>query len=206
MTYREEILEEEEIAYGGTELADEDEMAMIEVLDIVEYEEQKRQRNQQQAKYRQGRMQVAKEVMELEQKLQDMVGRCVRCYYYKMSDEHKFSKCKKGEEEYTAYLQAKQLVRYVRYAACWGCGCPQWICGEYLPGGGRQCQYKDIILAGAMVVLLDEETKRGLEKVRKLAERELNSREDIAKWLGEMGGIHGKQVSNAAKVFNELFN
>jgi hypothetical protein len=63
-------------------------------------------------------------------------------------EEHVFSMCRYARSMYEWYCRAKKEIRYAKYAACWGCGCPQWICEEHLPGGGRERWYKEIDYIG----------------------------------------------------------
>ena len=98
-----------------------------------------------------------------------------------MEDEHEFSRCGEGQEDYNILLKVKRAIRYARYAACWGCGCPQWICKEFLSGGSRQCEYLDIVLAGAVVGLLDGREDGGFEVICKIAEQRFACGEEAVK-------------------------
>jgi len=188
------------------EVEEEDDMVMTAVAaDLQEYQEQQEQRQDQQNRYRQSRMAAAVKVFDLEQTLFQLRGRCLYCHYYGMEDEHEFSGCREGQEDYNILLKVKRTIRYARYAACWGCGCPQWICKEFLSGGSRQCEYLDIVLAGAVVGLLDGREDGGFEVICKIAEQRFACGEEAVKWFGRMCGISGKQACNAVLIFLELY-
>ncbi|KAH0548035.1 hypothetical protein GP486_008223 [Trichoglossum hirsutum] len=173
--------------------------------ELAEYEEQERQRRHQQTQYRQARMAAAAKVFSLEEKLQQADGRCVYCYYHHKDDNHSFADCKEGEDSYNVYKSVKQSIRYTRYAACWGCGCPQWICKEFLPSGSRICSFPDVLLSAAVVVITDGQPGGGLTKVQEKMDRVFENGAEATKWLGEMCGIERKQASNAAMVFLEFY-
>jgi superfamily II DNA helicase RecQ len=182
------------------EVSDED-MAMVEAADMAEYEEQQDKMRRQQVAYRQKRMTRAEELQGLQEVLDGLVGRCVWCRYHGEEEEHEFRECTAGREVWEVYCKARREIKYARYAACWGCGCPQWVCKAYMAGGDRQCRYRDIVLAGAVVAMQEE-----IERVEEVAGREFSSGVEVVQWYGGMGGIHGKQCSNAAVVFNIVFN
>src|SRR5436309_3473959 len=187
------VVAEEEIVDGGDE---------------AEYERQQADLRQQQQVYRQTRMDRAQRLQELEQKLKRLRGRCSFCYYYGLDDEHRFSECGVGQEQYRAFQQAKKQIKYARYAACFECGCPQFICKEYQRGHGkgRFCEYPDVVLAGAVVALVDGEAGGGNERICEMAGRSFDVGEQALAWLGEMTGIERQQGSNAARVFLEVFS
>jgi RecQ family ATP-dependent DNA helicase len=176
--------------------------------DEVEYERQRAELRQQQQAYRQTRMDRAQRLQEFEQKLKRLRGRCSYCYYYGLDDEHGFSECGVGQEQYRAFQQAKDRIKYVRYAACFKCGCPQFVCKEYqrARGQGRFCEYPDVVLAGAVVALVDGEAGGGNERICEMAGRSFDVGEQALGWLGEMTGIERQQASNAALVFLEVFS
>jgi hypothetical protein len=154
-------------------------------------------------------MEAAEELSELEKTLNRLVGRCVYCVYHGLGDEeHVLAECEEewGQRVWEVYSESKKKIRYARYAACWGCGCAQWLCGAYLQGGDKQCKYADIVLAGVVVGVMDKTERRGRERVFKVAEREFEEENELLTWLGGMGGIRGKQASNAMIIFNFLFN
>jgi len=185
---------------------DDNDMGMTAMAaDLQEYKEQQEQRQNQQSRYRQSRIGAAVKVFDLEQTLSQLRGRCLYCHYYGMEDEHEFSGCREGQEDYNILLKVKRTIRYARYAACWGCGCPQWICKEFLSGGSRQCEYLDIVLAGAVVGLLDGREDGGFEVICKIAEQRFACGEEAVKWFGRMCGISGKQACNAVLIFLELY-
>ena len=107
---------------------------------------------------------------------------------------------------YRSYEQTKKMVRYVWYAACWGCGCPQWVCREFLPGGSKACRYPDIVLAAAFVALVDGDAGGGNARVEEMAGRGIDTADQAVAWFGEMGAIAKKQASNAARVFWEVYS
>jgi hypothetical protein len=143
----------------------------------------------------------AERLQGLQNVLDGLVGRCVWCRYHGEEEEHEFRECMQGQEMWELYCKAKKEIKYARYAACWGCGCPQWVCKAYMLGGDRQCRYQDIVLAGAVVAMQEE-----LERVEEMAGQEFSSGQEIVRWYGLMGGVEGKQASNAVVVFNLLFN
>jgi hypothetical protein len=63
-----------------------------------------------------------------------------------------------------------------------------------------------VVLAGVVVGVMDKTEKRGRERVFEVAKQEFESEEELLRWLGGMGGIQGKQASNALVIFNFLFN
>jgi hypothetical protein len=173
--------------------------------ELAEFEGQERQRRHQQSQYRQSRMAAAAKVFKLEEKLQQVEGRCVYCYYHGRDDEHRFTDCKEGEDSYRVYESVKKSIRYARYSACWGCGCPQWICKEFLPGGSKTCSFTEVLLPAAVVVMTDGQPGGGLVKVQERVDRVFENGAEVTKWLGEMCGIERKQASNAAMVFLEFY-
>ncbi|KAH0558842.1 hypothetical protein GP486_004521 [Trichoglossum hirsutum] len=185
----------------------EDGTAMITAADMAEYEEQERQRKEQQMKYRQRNIKVAEELAELQRTLDRLVGRCVHCVYNGLDAKHLLVECEEewGQRAWEVSQQTARTIRYAKYAACWGCGCAQWICRSYLEGGDKRCKYKDIVLGGVAVGFMDVECG-GQKRILEIAEREFEEEEELVKWLGSMGGIRGKQASNAMVVFNVLFN
>jgi superfamily II DNA helicase RecQ len=188
--------------YKGEAVGPRDRMANAE---LAEYEEQEKQRRQQQSQYRQSRIAAATKVFSLEEKLQQANGRCIYCYYYGRETDHSFADCEKGEDSYNVYKSVKQSIRYARYSACWGCGCPQWVCKEFLPGGSRMCSFTEVLLPAAVVVMTDGRPGGGLAKVEKKINQVFESGSEATKWLGEMCGIERKQASNAAMVFLEFY-
>ena len=200
------VVEEEE----GEE--EEEEERQREERDRARYQQQNQQRVQQQQQYRQARMQEAEQKQGLERILNKLQSQCVYCWYYAIEEEeeHIFRDCRQGGKEWQVYSTVKKQIQYAKYAACWGCGCPQSICGEYLTGGTRQCKYKDIILAGAVVGLLDKRkkgiSKTGYEQICELAGQKLEAVPKAVQWLGKMALLREQQASQAAVVFDRLFN
>src|SRR5438876_11544474 len=95
------------------EVEEDDDMVMTAVAaDLQEYQEQQEQRQDQQNRYRQSRMAAAVKVFDLEQTLFQLRGRCLYCHYYGMEDEHEFSGCGEGQEDYNILLKVKRAIRY----------------------------------------------------------------------------------------------
>ena len=46
----------------------------------------------------------------------------------------------------------------------------------------------------------------GQQRVFEVAGQEFSEEKELLAWLGGMGGIRGKQASNAMVIFNFLFN
>src|SRR5579862_514407 len=210
-----ELLQEVERTQEAKEICEEeddegvDERAMIMAADMAEYEEQNKKQKEQQKGYRQSRMKAADEIAGLKRVLEKLIGRCVYCVYHGLEgEEHVLEKCEieLGCRAWEIYCESKKKIKYARYAACWGCGCGQWICGAWLKGGNKQCRYEDIVLAGVVVGVMGTAEKKGRGRVFSAAGEEIKSEEELLKWLGSMGGIHGKQVSKAMVIFNMLYN
>lgn len=200
----EEVEWTQETGYG---VSQEGEEAMITAANMAEYEKQGRQRKEQQLQYRRRNMQAAEELVGLQKTLDMLVGRCVYCVYNGLEAEHVMAECQEewGQRAWQVSQQTGKMIRYAKYAACWGCGCAQWICGAYLGGGDRKCKYKDIVLAGVVVGVMDVE-RGGQKRVFEVAGQEFEEEKELVGWLGGMGGIRGKQASNAMVIFNFLFN
>jgi hypothetical protein len=54
--------------------------------------------------------------------------------------------------------------------------------------------------------MMDRNSESGRQRICLLAEQEFPYAQDMVVWLGTMGGLHGKQCSKAAAVFDMLFN
>ena len=204
----EDMVEAVELAAEATAEVEVEDMAIMEAADMAEYGSQQSQRQQQQSQYRQSRMVRANKKLSLLEKLELLRGRCVYCYYHKLEEggEHVFAGCEVGSEVWEMYCRAKQKIKYAKYAACWGCGCPQWICKAWLAGGERRCMYKDVVLAGAVVGMMDGSEGGGRDQIWLLAGQKSKYGVETVGWLGTMGGLYGKQCSKAVVVFDKLFN
>ena len=58
-----------------------------------------------------------------------------------------------------------------------------------MKGGDKQCHYRDVVLAGVVVRVMDKTKWRYKERVFEVVKQEFESEAQLLKWLVEMGVI-----------------
>jgi superfamily II DNA helicase RecQ len=136
------------------------------------FESQQSQRQQQRVQVQARNRQAGCEVWDLENRLDQWVGKCPLCYVRKCMG---LDECVDPEQELVCTeVQALQGIQFQEYASCYDCGVAQQVCTrweeiregnrkfERIPGG--VCQYEEIVrpvVAAIMVAgpleVVDEE-------------------------------------------------
>jgi hypothetical protein len=144
------------------------------------FESQQSQRQQQRVQVQARNRQAGCEVWDLENRLDQWVGKCPLCYVRKcmgspVDFRHRLDECVDPEQELVCTeVQALQGIQFQEYASCYDCGVAQQVCTrweeiregnrkfERIPGG--VCQYEEIVrpvVAAIMVAgpleVVDEE-------------------------------------------------
>jgi len=146
----------------------------------VIFQSQQSQRQQQRVQVQARNRQAGCEVWDLENRLDQWVGKCPLCYVRKCTGSpvdfrHRLDECVDPEQELVCTeVQALQRIQFQEYASCYDCGVAQQVCTrweeiregnrkfERIPGG--ICQYEEIVrpvVAAIMVAgpleVVDEE-------------------------------------------------
>lgn len=127
----------------------------------VIFQSQQSQRQQQRVQAQARNRQAGCEVWDLENRLDQWVGKCPLCYVRKCTGSpvdfrHRLDECVDPEQELVrTEVQALQQIQFQEYASCYDCGVTQQVCtkwGEIREGNrkferiqGGVCQYEEII-------------------------------------------------------------
>jgi hypothetical protein len=127
----------------------------------VEFQAQQRQRQQQRLRCQGEVQQAGHAVWDLENRLDQWVGKCPLCYVRKCTGsavnfQHTLEECVDPEQELVAQeVGVLQSIQFQRYASCYDCGVAQQICtqweeiregnGKFVQIKGGVCQYDRIV-------------------------------------------------------------
>jgi RecQ family ATP-dependent DNA helicase len=127
----------------------------------VIFQSQQSQRQQQRVQAQARNRQAGCEVWDLENRLDQWVGKCPLCYVRKCTGSpvdfrHRLDECVDPEQELVrTEVQALQQIQFQEYASCYDCGVTQQVCTrwEEIREGNRKferieggvCQYEEIV-------------------------------------------------------------
>jgi RecQ family ATP-dependent DNA helicase len=127
----------------------------------VIFQSQQSQREQQRVQAQARNQQAGCEVWDLENRLDQWVGKCPLCYVRRcigspVDFRHTLDKCVDPEQELVGTeVQALQQIQFQEYASCYDCGVTQQVCTrwEEIQEGNRKfkrieggvCQYEEIV-------------------------------------------------------------
>jgi hypothetical protein len=127
----------------------------------VEFQSQQNERQQQRLQFQSQVQQTSQEVWDLENRLDQWVGKCPLCYVRKyvgsaVDFRHTLEECVDPEQELVAQeVGALQSIQFQRYVGCYDCGVAQQICTQWeeIREGDRKfgrikggmCQYDGIV-------------------------------------------------------------
>jgi RecQ family ATP-dependent DNA helicase len=127
----------------------------------VIFQSQQSRRQQQRVQAQARNRQAGCEVWDLENRLDQWVGKCPLCYVRKCTGSpvdfrHRLDECVDPEQELVrTEVQALQQIQFQEYASCYDCGVTQQVCtrwGEIREGNrkferiqGGVCQYEEIV-------------------------------------------------------------
>ncbi len=129
--------------------------------DRVIFQSQQSQQQQQRVQVQARNRQAGCEVWDLENRLDQWVGKCPLCYVRTCTGgpvdfRHRLDECVDPEQELVrTEVQALQQIQFQEYASCYGCGVTQQVCTrwEEIREGNRKferiqggvCQYEEIV-------------------------------------------------------------
>jgi RecQ family ATP-dependent DNA helicase len=226
----EEGLEEvEEVEQGEEEV--EQEVKEIEqgVEEVEEVEREgrvmARQRQQQEISGRRGQermQQEGLELEELEQQLKRAKGKCPSCVQFGIiNPNHSLFRCQEASSEQSRqeYQKIKEAIRQGRtmeaYSGCMECFLPQAWCnqweqseregGMYRRRAGVICAFRDVVLSGFMVGIVQAGKMEELQRRMAQQEYDITKQEEVLKYLGQKRRWGGLEASQLLREFYRIY-
>lgn len=160
---------------------------------------------------------VARGLEQMESALEEVreLGQwgCRMCWIFKGAKEargHKWTECAEIEEclsfrGFRGCMEFQGRINYRRdrqaqFLRCFYCHVSQELCRDGYKGGGKECQWKHVVIPAA-IAATTEEVLWG--RVQELAGRELQEGTEYGRWLEEKHPklVCGQEMTNAMAVF-----
>jgi hypothetical protein len=196
------------------------EMDMIAIVEEVDFQSQQMQYKRDQAYAQSQAQEESRAVWELEQELEEWVGRCAVCFIRGFPESrHSIIDCvEEGAEEVREdWFRMRKRMRdekiFAAYSCCYNCHVPQAICSKWVPENGKwrslaqgKCQFEGIIMP-LVISGIAEGTDQIYDMIREQMEGsgiKFGEWEEMYKWFGQKEEWGGIEVSRLVQMFYRI--
>lgn len=201
--------------------SDQIDIDMIGIAEEVEFQSQQAQYKRDQA-YAQSQAQgESRAVWELEQQLEEWVGRCPVCFIRGFPEsKHSIIDCiEEGAQEVREYwFRMRKRMRegkiFAAYSCCYDCHAPQSICTKWVAAengkwerlGQGKCQFEGIIMPLVISGIVEgtDETYNMIKDKMEQSGIQLEDEEEVYKWFGQKEDWGGIEVSRLVQMFYRI--
>jgi hypothetical protein len=196
------------------------EIDMIAIAEAVDFQSQQMQYKRDQAYAQSQAQEESRAVWELEQQLEQWVGRCAVCFIRGFPEsKHSIIDCvEEGAKEVREdWFQMRKRMRddriFAAYSCCYDCHVPQAICSRWVAENGKwrslaqgKCQFEGIIMP-LVISGIAEGTDQIYHMIKDRMEGDgikFGDWEEMYKWFGQKEEWGGIEVSRLVQMFYRI--